>query len=75
VIAMATKMKEGRWIDRPRMERFASLLYPNLVDASTQSQMLKELNKEDGRAGGLSRRIKTTEAMYQPKKGKGGSSW
>ena len=58
---MATKMKDQAWIDKSQAERFASLLYPNLTDASTRSQMARQLDMEGGRGGGLRRRIEAGE--------------
>ena len=47
---MATRMKPERWHDRPRMNRLASVMYPELADDAAKTDMAYYARQEGKRS-------------------------
>jgi hypothetical protein len=62
-----TKMKSVEWMDRPRMNRLASVMYPNLADDEAKRDMAN-LSRQEGKLSPLQR---DSEGTKQRRK----SSW
>ena len=56
-----TKLREQKWADRPRIEKLASAMYPNLIDEATRRDLLAA-NPEQ--RPGLQRRMDQGDRMY-----------
>ena len=48
-----TKMKQVKWQDRPRIEKLAAAMYPDLVDEATRREMLAANPEMASRLGPL----------------------
>ena len=61
-----TKLKQERWHDRPRIQRLAMTLYPNLAPPEVQKEMISLAGLE-GKHKQLEKRIKDgTEQVHNP---------
>ena len=48
-----TKIKQVKWQDRPRIEKLAAAMYPDLVDEATRREMLAANPEMASRLGPL----------------------